>query len=302
MTVRTPGAVGGSGGSRTEKRGLSRWRCDVPLALVAVVLVATPAYEAHGQSRAIRSRAVDLIQRGRELFEDQQYEVSIQTLSGALVRPNSTKEQKLETYCLLAKDHITLGNSEEAENFVRALLALDPSYELPETDSPRFRDFFAAVRTKWEEEGRPGALVDQSAAKPIALRHRSPSEAPRDSGMVLTAQVDDPDHRVARVKLYFRSGSSGKFSEETTQFDPTAGSVRGLFPLRAIQPPFVSYYLLASDKNGVPVASCGDAEAPLRIPVQDAPKSWVLPVAIGGGVVGVAGVVLGVLALSGAFK
>jgi hypothetical protein len=302
MTVRTPAAVGGSSGSPRDGRRRPGRRRRLIAALLSMALAHAPASPATGQSRASRSRAVDLIQRGRELFEDQQYEISIQTLSGALVRPNSTKEQKLETYCLLAKDHITLGNSEEAENFVRALLALDPSYDLPETDSPRFRDFFAAVRTKWNEEGRPGAVTDQGTAKPIALRHRSPSEAPRDSGMVLTAQVDDPDHRVARVKLYFRSGSSGKFSEETTQFDAAAGSVRGLFPLRAIQPPFVSYYLLASDKNGVPVASCGDAEAPLRIPVQDAPKSWVLPVAIGGGVVGVAGVVLGVLALSGAFK
>ena len=119
---------------------------------------------------------------------------------------------------------------------------------------------------------------------------------------MLTAQVDDPDHRVARVKLFFRAGSSGVFSEETTQFDPAGGSVRGIFPKRAIRPPFVSYYLLANDKNGVPLASSGDAEAPLRIPVPDAPKSWVLPVAIGGGIVGVAGIVLGALALSGALK
>lgn len=296
MTVRTPGAVGRSSG---------RWRSGATRALRVVVVSATlggSSAVATGQSRAVRGRSIDLIQRGRELFEDQQYEVSIQTLSGALVRPNSTKEQKLETYCLLAKDHITLGNEEEAENFVRALLALEPSYELPETESPRFRDFFAAVRTKWEGEGRPGALSERDAPRTITLRHRSPSEAPRDTGMVLTAQVDDPDHRVARVKLYFRTGSAGKFSEETTQFDPGAGSVRGIFPLRAIQPPFVSYYLLAADKNGMPVASCGDAEAPLRIPVPDGPKSWVLPIAIGGGVVGVAGVVLGVLALTGAFK
>src|SRR5580658_7662034 len=32
----------------------------------------------------------DLIQRGHELFDDQRYEESIQTLSGALVRPSNT--------------------------------------------------------------------------------------------------------------------------------------------------------------------------------------------------------------------
>jgi hypothetical protein len=260
------------------------------------------ASPATGQSRASGARAVDLIERGRELFEDQQYEVSIQTLSGALVRPNSTREQRLETYCLLAKDHITLGNNDEAETFVRALLALEPSYELPERESPRFRDFFSAARERWEREGRPGVEAEQRGQRPVALRHRSPAEAPPEAAIVLTAQVDDPDHRVARVKLFFRGGSSGVFSEETTQFDPAAGSVRGIFPKRAIRPPFVSYYLLAADKSGVPVASCGDSEAPLRIPVPDAPKKWLLPVAIGGGIAGLAGIVLGALALSGALR
>ncbi|MGH7436245.1 MAG: hypothetical protein ACRENE_11275, partial [Polyangiaceae bacterium] len=40
-----------------------------------------------------------------------------------------------------------------------------------------------------------------------------------------------------------------------------------------------------------------------RIPVPDrASAGWVLPVAIGGGVVGAAGIVLGSLALAGVFK
>jgi hypothetical protein len=300
MTLLRPGAPRSSSrragsGSRALRKGFS-----AGVALLAALQAA--GLPAIGQPRLKGGHSVDLIQRGRELFEDQEYEISIQTLSGALVRPGSTKEQKLETYCLLAKDYITLGNGEEAETFVRALLALDPSYELPHTESPRFRDFFAAVRTKWEGEGRPGLMTDQSLTKPVTLRHRSPSEAPRESGMVLTAQLEDPDHRVANVKLFFRAGSTGKFSEETTQFDPATGSVRGIFPVRAIRPPFVSYYLLANDKNGVPLASSGDADAPLRIPVPDAPKKWLIPVAVGGAVVGVAGIVLGALALSGALK
>jgi hypothetical protein len=265
--------------------------------LVASIGVATPA---HADLRAGPARtSSELIQRGRDLFEDQQYELSIQTLSGALVRPDSTKEQRLETYCLLAKDHITLGNNEEAEAFVRALLALRPDYELPEQESPRFRDFFSAVQKKWADEGRPG--TERAPAKPVTLRHRSPTEAPKESGMILTAQIDDPDHRVARVKLFFRTGTSGKFSEETTQYNAKMGSVRGIFPERAIRPPFVSYYLLAADENGVPVASCGDAEAPLRIIVPEEGGKWVVPVAIGGGVVVVAGLVLGALALGGSF-
>jgi hypothetical protein len=298
MICRTPSVVRSSSEhARSGSRRSRKQRSALFLLVATLHAVASPGI---GQAR---TPSADLIQRGRQLFEDQQYEMSIQTLSGALVRPNSTKEQKLETYCLLAEDHITLGNAEDAETFVRALLALEPTYELPERESPRFRDFFAAVRAKWAAEGQPGLTADQSTLKPVSLRHRSPPDAPRESAMVLTAQLDDPDHRVANVKLFFRAGSSGKFSEETTQFDATAGSVRGIFPMRAIRPPFVSYYFLANDKHGVPLASSGDADAPLRIPVPDAPpRRWIVPVAIGGGVVGLAGIILGALALGGVIK
>ena len=128
-----------------------------PLALaVAVHAVALPALA--------QPPPKDLVQRGHELFDDQRYEESIQTLSGALVRPSNTPQQKLEIYRLLALDHITLGHAEEAENFVRALLAAQPDYELPRSESPRFRDFFAAVRAKWEAEGRPGIARRTAAA------------------------------------------------------------------------------------------------------------------------------------------
>jgi hypothetical protein len=280
----------------------ARWVAVLVLASLGPV-AASPALAQSraGGGGAGPSGSPDLIQRGRELFEDQRYEESIQTLSGALVRPNMTREQKIEMYRLLALDHITLGDNEEAENFVRALLSLQPDYELPRSESPRFRDFFSAVRAKWDGEGRPGLVTDQSVQRPVLLHHHSPAEAEAKERLVLTAQVDDPDRRVTSVKLFFRWGSNGKFSEETTQYETATGTVRAIFPASSIHPPFVSYYLLAKDKNGVPVASSGDAEAPLRIPVPDPENKWVIPVVVGGAIVGIAGIVLGALAAGGAF-
>lgn len=269
---------------------------------IAVLTLASFLPVSAGPAWAQPPRSPDLIQRGRDLFEDQRYEESIQTLSGALVRPNMTRDQKIEMYRLLALDHITLGDSEEAESFVRALLTLQPDYELPKTESPKFRDFFAAARSKWEAEGRPGLVTEQTVLKAVTLRHHSPTEAEANARLVLTAQVDDPDRRVTSVRLFFRQGMSGKFSEETAQYEPTAGAVRAIFPASAIKPPFVAYYMLARDKNGVPIASTGDADAPLRIPVPDPQNKWVAPVVIAGAVVGIAGIVVGALAAGGAFK
>src|SRR5678815_4219299 len=56
----------------------------------------------------------DLVARGKQLFDDQQYEESMQALSAALLRPNNTREQKVEIYRLLALNYITLNRKDEA--------------------------------------------------------------------------------------------------------------------------------------------------------------------------------------------
>jgi hypothetical protein len=102
------------------------------------------------------------------------------------------------------------------------------------------------------------------------------------------------------VKLYYRSGSKGDFEGALAEVDAT--SVHATIPAAAIKPPVVDYYFEVLDGSGSVIASRGDASSPLRIAVPEASsKGWVLPVAIGGGVLGAAAIV-GVLALAGVFK
>jgi hypothetical protein len=258
-----------------------------------------------GQARAPQ----DLVARGQQLFEDQQYEESIQTLSAALLRPSNTKAQKIEIYRLLALNYITLNRKDEAESAVRGLLAIEPGYELPPSESPRFRDFFAAVRGKWEAEGRPGLVKEtEPPPPPVAMKHSSPSQVEPETAIELTASLDDPGKRVTSVKIFYRTGSRGKFEGiEAAILTPQAGTpgdgrtVRATIPSSAVSPPLVEYYLQGFDKGGLPIVSRGDAGAPLRVAVPEPSKGWVLPVAIGGGVLGAAAIVGG-LALAGVFK
>jgi tetratricopeptide (TPR) repeat protein len=278
--------------------------------LVRVVLPAALAAAVHAAALPVLAQprpsgaqpSADLVQRGRDLYEDQRYEESIQTLSGALVRPGNTNAQRIEIYRLLAFDYVILGRKDEADAAVRALLSLQPDFELPKTESPRFRDFFSATRARWESEGRPGLVTEPGALRPVALRHASPSEAKPDEEIPLAAQLDDPDHRAAGVSLFYRTGSSGKYAETAANVDPSGGAVHVAIPAVAVRGPYVAYYLLVRDKSGLPLASSGDADAPLRIPVPEKSGGWVLPIAIGGGVLGAAGIVVGSLALAGAFK
>ncbi|MEO8874792.1 MAG: hypothetical protein ABI461_04320, partial [Polyangiaceae bacterium] len=180
------------------------------LASANAIVLSSPLFfesTAHAQQRgggaAAQPARQDLITRGRNLFDDQQYEESTQTLSAALLRPSNTKDQKIEIYRLLAYNYITMNRKEEAESAVRGLLAIDPEYALPPSESPRFRDFFANTKTKWEAEGKPG-LVQAEAAPPapVTMAHNSPSQVEKGAEIPLSVKLADEQHRTHSVKLF----------------------------------------------------------------------------------------------------
>lgn len=278
----------------------ARVRAGLRTGLVCLCLaVATPALAQQPKGKPAASQPADLVAKGKQLFEDQQYEESISTLSAALLRPGNTNEQKIEINRLLALNYITVGKKDEADNAVRALLVVNPDYQLPATESPRFRDFFAQARAKWEAEGRPGLVKETPTQKPVVLRHGAPSQVDPGQNVELRGKIEDPDNRTSSVKLYYREGSKGDFAEAPADFE--GGSVRAQIPGSAVKPPLVDYYFEAYSADGAVLASRGDAQGPLRIAVREGGKGWVLPVAIGGGVLGAAAIV-GVLALAGVFK
>ncbi|MBL9023796.1 MAG: hypothetical protein JNL21_16500 [Myxococcales bacterium] len=240
-----------------------------------------------------------LVLKAREMFDDQRYEESIQTLSGALVRPGSKPAERIEIYKLLAFNYITLAKSDEADSAARAIFVLDEAFELPKSESPRFREFFEKSKKAWVDEGKPG--VEQTGGpvattdKPISIKHAPPAAQVAPGSVVkLEGSIDDPEVRVTKVELYFRSGAKGKFSQKTLAF--AMGAFRGEIPAASVVPPLLEYYVQAVDKGGLPVASRGDSEAPLRIAVPEEtslmwyehPGFWV-PV----GLAVTAGVVLG---------
>jgi hypothetical protein len=274
-------------------------RLALPLAMTAAVhsaYLACPAV-AWAQQRS----PGDLVARGKQLFDDQQYEESIQTLSAALLRPNNTTPQRIEVYRLLALNYITLNRKDEAESAVRGLLALDPSYSLPASESPRFRDFFSAAQKRWEAEGRPG-LAKESEPPPqaVAMQHVSPSQVAPGTSIPLSVKLDDPQGRVYDVKLFFRPGSLGKFAEEQTQFGN--GVARATIPGKIVQPPLVEYFFEGFDKGGLPIVARGDAAAPLRVAVPAPSKGWLIGLGVGIGVAVVAGVVIAVLVATASSK
>jgi len=240
---------------------------SLALGLLTLVMVVTtapaPAFAQKRQS------AQALIKKGQDQFDEQLYQESIQTLSAALMRPGTSKAEKIRVYQLLAYNYIVLQRTEEADGAVRGLLVFDPKYELPETESPRFRDFFNKTREAWNEEGRPGLEVDRpdDQAKPVVIKHSAPAQVSAGLTVSLDGKVDDPDAVVDKVILFYRAGTEGKFEQKRVSFTMRKFTVD--IPGDAIEPPLFEYYIQAVDTDGLPVATRGDVENPLRIAVPE---------------------------------
>ena len=248
------------------------FRAVAPVALAAAChcAVMTAPLMVYAQGKRVHaapaSAGTNLIAQGRSQFEDQRYEESIQTLSAALLRPNTAKKDKIEIYRLLAYNYIVLQRKDEAESAVRGLYCIDPDFALASSESPRFRDFFADVKKRWVAEGKPGLVTEEKPApKAVTIKHSSPAEATRDQQIDLTGEVADPDSRTSTVVLHYRSGSKDKFVKVDATF--AGGRFKASIPPAAVKPPLVEYYIEAVDQGGLPVASRGDAAAPLRIAV-----------------------------------
>lgn len=97
------------------------------------------------------------------------------------------------------------------------------------------------------------------------MKHSPPSQAEADLAISLSGVIEDPDAQVARMNVYYRSGSDGKFEDAPVKFAMRKFNVD--IPAAFVKPGLVEYYLEALDSRGVPVATRGDAEAPLRVTV-----------------------------------
>lgn len=163
--------------------------------------------------------------KGKQLFDDQQYEESIQVLSGALVRPTNTKEDKLDILRTLAFDYIILDRKEEAEAATRSIFVENPEFTLPASDSPKFGIFLQKSKEHWIADGRPGLRPAMDPTICLLVRavptiaHTSPTQVEPKKNLMLVARITDSDKQLHEVNLD-RLGDKGKFAELLTQWTP----------------------------------------------------------------------------------
>ncbi len=264
---------------------MSRWVSLARAFSVALCLFAAAPALAQGNP---------LIARGQQEYDELRFEEALQTLSAALVRSGNSRQQQAHIYRLLAFTYLALGREEEASGAYRSMLSIDPDFQPGDEVSPRVREFFGQVRQVWDAEGRPGS----GPPPPVQIQHRSPARAERGHAVELSAEVEDPAHRVDRLVLAYRQGTEAVFNRLDTQRQ--GQEFVATIPGGDVAPPLVEYYFEALDAQGLPVAARGDVAAPLRIAVP-APGGatvldewWFWPLMVVGALVVAGGVATGV--------
>jgi hypothetical protein len=231
------------------------------LTAAGTIALAAPTL-AHAQSKVSTQKLID---DAKAKFDDQQYDESIQKLSAALLRPDASRAQKIEVYRWLAYNYIVLKQEDSARTAIYALHALDEDFELPKTESPKFREPFKKYKEQWIDDDKPGQTKEAKAVAPVVLKHLPPAEVPRDQSVAISGSFDDPEKRVAKISLFYRAGSAGKFVEKPMGI--SGGTYKANVPGSAVKPPLLEYYVQAFDEGGLAIATRGDAETPLRIAV-----------------------------------
>jgi hypothetical protein len=273
------------------------------VSLFAAVLLALVVPAAAGAQGRAQQNLLDL---GRQQYNDLAFEEALQTLSAAIIRPGNTRASELAAYELLGLSYLALNRNDEAEGAFRQVLIRDPAHTLSRDLAPRILAFFNTTRQRWEAEGRPGleqatprgpeAPVAPAAPQAVSIQHRSPAQQQRGNAVQLSATVTDPGHRVSRLVLAYRTASRGVFRRIDTDAQG-GGAYTASIPADAVRPPLVEYYFEAVDSTGIPVQARGDAYAPLRVAV---PEPGGVPwwVWVGGGALIAAAVITTVVVVS----
>ena len=229
-----------------------------------ILLTTSTAWAADQKPSAAAQKLLD---QAKKAFDDASYDESLQLLSAALLKLDINDDQRVEAYRLLAYNYILLKKEDAAKSAAYKLYALNEDYELPKGESPRFREPFAKWKQAWIDDGKPGKAA--ATAKPpaaVTIKHSPPAEVDHDKSIAITGDVNDPDHRVAKIVMHYRTSSESKF--QTVEAKLALGGFQVNIPGSAVQPPLVEYYLEAIDEGGLPIAGRGDTEAPLRIVVK----------------------------------
>src|SRR3954470_17050866 len=117
------------------------------------------------------------LERGKKLFDDQDYTGSIQTLSPVTRDARATRAQRLRALEIIALANFIRNDKAAARATFERILDIDPGYQLQDTSgSPALRAFFDDLKKQLIPGFDPKAGADLEHAAPTAGSAGTPIE------------------------------------------------------------------------------------------------------------------------------
>lgn len=213
--------------------------------------------------------ADDNIQKAQQLLNRMKYSKALTIVEQVLTTSGSGPEDLVEAYRIKGLCLSAMGKQGEAVAVFRRLLAINPSFELPPTVSPKLATPFYQ------------ATVLAKGKKPIILVHKplEPLKGVRDpGGLELTAKLGaDPFEMVKKIRLRFKVGDGDEWKLDRSIHGPGSVSIRLPLNLKAAE---ITYYFEALNKHGGVLARARSKSNPFLLSVDqdseevtDMPKS-----------------------------
>jgi hypothetical protein len=225
------------------------------LLLLAFGLLAT----AHAEDKRVDPVAIDtFLERGKKLFEDQEYAAAIQALAPVTRDARATRAQRLRALELIALAHFIRNDQGAARATFERILDIDPGYQLRDTTgSPNIRAFFDDLKKQLIPGYDPQAGAD--------LEHAAPTAG--TAGRAIEVDVRATRGRERVFDIIVATRRRGELAYKITSASPRGDARwRARVAVEAASKPYVvEYYVEARDAGGAPVARIAAPDAPLEI-------------------------------------
>ncbi len=196
------------------------------------------------------------LERGKKLFDEQEYTAAIQTLAPVTRDARATRSQRLRALEVIALAQFIRNDKGAARATFERILDIDPGYQLRDTSgSPALRTFFEDLKKQIIPGFDPNAGADLEHAAPTAGAAATPLEI---------------EVRVTRGNVFdlvLATRRRGELSYRTTPLTPRGDNRwrARLTPPASAKSYVLEYYVEARDAGGGPIARIAGPDQPLEI-------------------------------------
>ena len=222
------------------------------LILVLACLVAAPALADDVGPQPIET----YLERGRRLFEEQEYAGAVQALAPVTRDARATRAQRLRALELIALAQFIRNDQGAARATFERILDIDPGYQLRDTSgSPQLRAFFDELKKQLIPNFDPNAGAD--------LEHAAPTAGSAGKPVELEVRVT----RGNVFDLVIATRRRGELSYALAPLTPRGDSRwrARITPPPSSKPYVLEYYVEARDAGGGPIARIAAPDQPLEI-------------------------------------